>query len=103
MSRLLAACLVLFAAAAPALADDKPKHNTLTPKEIADGWILLFDGETTFGWQSPNDSKWTIADGILTPQADKPGLLVTTTAFAGYELKFDYIRLSTGKDGKSVY
>ena len=23
---------------------DKP--NTLTPKEIADGWLLLFDGET---------------------------------------------------------
>ncbi|CAN5317426.1 hypothetical protein BH11PLA2_BH11PLA2_00270 [soil metagenome] len=28
-----------------------PKPNTLTPKEIADGWILLFDGETTFGWE----------------------------------------------------
>lgn len=25
--------------------------NTLTPKEIADGWILLFDGKTTFGWK----------------------------------------------------
>ena len=24
--------------------------NTLTPEELADGWILLFDGETLFGW-----------------------------------------------------
>ena len=34
----------------PALAQgDKVKPNTLTPKEVAEGWILLFDGETTFG------------------------------------------------------
>jgi hypothetical protein len=73
-------------------ADDKPKHNTLTGKEIADGWILLFDGESTFGWRAPNESKWTVAEGMLAPQAEKPGLLVTTTAFADYELEFDYIR-----------
>ena len=42
--------------------------NTLTPKEIADGWVLLWDGETTFGWHNPNDSKWTIAEGMLAPQ-----------------------------------
>ena len=52
MFRLLAVCAVL-AVASPAFAEekDKPKPNTLTAKEIADGWILLFDGETTFGWQ----------------------------------------------------
>ena len=37
--------------ALPARADDAPKQNTLTAKEVAEGWILLFDGETTFGWQ----------------------------------------------------
>jgi hypothetical protein len=30
--------------------DANLKPNTLTPKEIADGWLLLFDGESTFGW-----------------------------------------------------
>jgi len=93
MKRWFALGLVLSLTAALALAaDDKPKHNALTEKEVADGWLLLFDGETTFGWQAPNGSKWTIADGMLAPQADKPGLLVTTTAFADYELQFDYIR-----------
>ena len=24
--------------------------NTLTPKEVSDGWLLLFDGETNWGW-----------------------------------------------------
>jgi hypothetical protein len=93
MKRWFAVGLVLSLTAAfvPA-ADDKPKHNTLTEKEVADGWLLLFDGETTFGWQAPNGSKWTVADGMLAPQGEKPGLLVTTTAFADYELQFDYIR-----------
>jgi hypothetical protein len=89
MRRLLSFCLVLSLAAS-AVAADEPKPNTLTPKEIAEGWILLFDGETTFGWRSPNDSKWTIADGMLAPQADKPGQLVTTSPFMDYELIFDY-------------
>jgi len=30
--------------------------NTLTPEEIADGWRLLFDGETTAGWGGYNPS-----------------------------------------------
>src|SRR5262249_11841673 len=61
-----------------------------TPQEIADGWILLFDGETTFGWTSPNESKWTIVGGMLAPQAGKEGLLVCTTAFGDYELNVEF-------------
>ncbi len=83
--------LPLFAVA------DEPAINTLTPKEIADGWILLFDGKTTFGWTSPNDSKWTITDGILAPQKGKPGSLVTTTAFGDYAFSLEYQVASEGK------
>src|SRR5215472_11306455 len=55
MSKNCAALLILaFTAAVHA---DEPKPNMLTPKEIADGWILLFDGETTFGWQIEGDAK----------------------------------------------
>lgn len=38
-----------------------PKPNALTEKEIADGWILLFDGESTFGWTGKAEAK----DGAL--------------------------------------
>ena len=41
---LLALSVVMAQGAQPA------KPNVLTPQEIADGWIMLFDGETTFGW-----------------------------------------------------
>ena len=43
--------------AVPVFADEKAKPNTLTPKEIEDGWILLFDGETTFGWKVDGEAK----------------------------------------------
>lgn len=71
MPRFFAAVAIL-ALAAPAFADDKdkPKPNTLTPKEIADGWVLLFDGETTFGWKI--DGAAEVKDGALVlPKGNK--------------------------------
>ncbi len=70
-------------------AADRPA--ALTPQEIAEGWILLFDGKSTMGWDAPNGSKWTISDGMLAPQAGKPGLLLTTSKFRDCELKLQYI------------
>ncbi len=46
---------------------DKP--NTLTSSEKSNGWILLFDGETTNGWHSYNKNSvsknWQVVDGAL--------------------------------------
>lgn len=44
--------------------------NTLTRAQAADGWKLLFDGETSRGWRSARAENfpvegWTIADGML--------------------------------------
>ena len=89
MRRLLAV-VFLLPLAALAWGAGADKHNTLTATEAADGWLLLFDGESTYGWRPPNDSKWTVASGMLAPQAGKPGLLVTTAAFTDFELKFEY-------------
>ena len=55
-------CVTILAAALPARAD-APKPNTLTPQEAADGWLLLFDGATTFGWMVEGDAK--VKDGKL--------------------------------------
>jgi hypothetical protein len=100
MKRLLSVALMLPLTAL-AWAADEPKPHTLTPQEVADGWILLFDGETTFGWTSPNESKWTITGGMLAPQADKEGLLVTTTAFRDYELSVEF--QARGKENVWVF
>jgi hypothetical protein len=86
MRRLLYAAVVLLTAL-PARAAEQAKPNTLTPKEIADGWILLFDGETKFGWKVDGDSD--IKDGILTLGGKKATTATTTTAFGDYELRFE--------------
>ncbi|MFN6103887.1 MAG: hypothetical protein ACK5EA_05455 [Planctomycetaceae bacterium] len=51
--------------------------NQLTPEEIADGWIRLFDGTTTFGWKPNNDVNWQIVDGVIQADRGEPGLLNT--------------------------
>ena len=45
-------------------------HNTLSAKERAEGWQLLFDGKTMTHWINPADENprgdaWSIDDGCL--------------------------------------
>src|SRR5436309_1615688 len=82
--------LLLLLLAAPALAQDA-KPNALTPKELSDGWILLFDGATPYGWAPRGDAKWRVEDGSLTavPRSGA-GMLMTTTEWADYRLKADF-------------
>ncbi len=92
MPRLLVVCAALMFATL-ASADDKQKPNTLSPTEIADGWILLFDGETTFGWA---DRKVVNADfyeigvkeGVLTLIGKNGGFasIENTSPFRHFEL-----------------
>jgi hypothetical protein len=81
--------LLLFAVTAAARADEA-KPPPLTDKEIADGWILLFDGESTFGWRAAGGAKWAVFQGLLYPEAGSSGPLVTTTEFDEYELQVEY-------------
>jgi hypothetical protein len=64
--------------------------NRLTPEEISEGWILLFDGETTFGWSAASQANWSVADGIISVSSGEPGLLCTTSEFSDYLLKVDF-------------
>src|SRR6185312_12495921 len=76
-------CFALLAS--PALAADKPKPNALTAKEIADGWIMLFDGETTFGWKI--DGAATVKDGVLILGKGKKTLVCQSTLFGDFQAK----------------
>lgn len=60
----------------------------LTPQEIAEGWILLFDGETTFGWKIDGDAK--VTDGLLTVGGDKETIVTLTTEFGDLEVRLAY-------------
>ena len=81
------AFLFALLASGPAFADDKPKPNTLTPKEIADGWLMLFDGETTFGWKIDGDAE--VKDGALVLGKGKKTAATPTTQFVAYDLRME--------------
>ncbi len=82
-------CLILslIAGSASAVAAEQ---NTLSPEELADGWLLLFDGETTFGWRPSSEVDWKVADGTITATQGEEGLLYTTGQFGNYVLKVDF-------------
>jgi hypothetical protein len=44
--------LALTITACGATPEVLPDHNTLTDAQLAEGWVLLFDGETTAGWRN---------------------------------------------------
>lgn len=64
--------------------------NQLTADEQADGWLLLFDGETFFGWSPVGDVDWQIDEGVIRATEGEVSLLRTTMQFAQYRLKIDF-------------
>ena len=75
------------------------EHNALTAEERAAGWILLFDGETTFGWKESD--KLEVKNGAFILKKGKTEVLSSNAPFAEtgrytitYELSYDGIRWS---------
>ncbi len=66
------------------------KQNMLTTEELQQGWILLFDGESLYGWKAASEANWKVADGAIRVSEGEKGLLNTTTQFGDYELKLDF-------------
>jgi len=86
--------------APPAKKDASPSEpvpsQLLSQKELEQGWIQLFDGQSLFGWNSNNkEVTWAVKEGVITADSDKAGLLVTTVPFADFELKCDF-RMAKG-------
>lgn len=65
----------------------------LSPEQLADGWIMLFDGQTTFGWTTETPDAWTVADGVLTGKAGAE--MSTTTRFPGGVLAYETRKAGT--------
>lgn len=99
MRYLLASLLVLTLSSL--CRSEEAKLNTLTPKEIAESWILLFDGETTYGWDAIG--KPTVRGGVLSYDVSDDDVRASlTTAFRQYEVKFEYLIEKTVKDAAPV-
>ena len=97
--RLLPPFAFLFLAVGVFAAEETPPQNTLSPEELAAGWILLFDGETLFGWHPNNQANWHVTDGAIAVSEGEQGLLNTTTEFADYQLKLEFRAKKTTNSG----
>lgn len=64
--------------------------NSLTPWELPDGWISLFDGESLYGWEAGSKANWKAEGGVISVSSGEPGLLCTTIEFGDYILKVDF-------------
>ena len=90
--------------------DSTQRLNTLSSKQAADGWKLLFDGTSKNGWHVFNNrtdgSAWKVADGLLylDPKAKGPrgeggGDIITEEAFENFHLKLEWKLDSAGNSG----
>ena len=89
---------VLFLLGGPIVFSQTP--NTLTPKEIKEGWMLLFDGSTTSGWTTTQDLRipagWEVTEGCLTAiKGGKGGDIITKDQFSSFDLLVDF-KIETG-------
>ena len=73
--------------------------NPLAAKEISDGWLTLFDGETLFGWTVEGGAKWRVANGTIVADAGEYGWLRTNTQFGDYVLKLEFQTAADGNSG----
>jgi hypothetical protein len=105
----LAAAALLGLLAAAGRAADEPAPNTLTDKEKADGWKLLFDGKTTKGWHAYKGKevgdKWKAADGALVfnpKDGKKGGDIVTDDEYENFELSVEW-KVTPGANSGIMY
>ncbi|MFN3649853.1 MAG: DUF1080 domain-containing protein [Armatimonadota bacterium] len=72
-------------------------ENRLSPQERAEGWILLFDGETLNGWttSSRQPSRTPVEDGALNPHRCGGYMLIHEQQWSDFILALDF-KLSKG-------
>jgi len=100
-------------------AEEPTGPNTLTKKEIADGWQLLFDGKSLDGWrgigiETVPEGHWKIENGAIKKIASgdvptmpdgqplKGGDLMTKKTYKDFELKFEW-KISPGGNSGVKY
>jgi hypothetical protein len=100
---------LLLSALSGARADDRAAPNTLTEKEKAAGWKLLFDGKTTAGWHRYKGKevgdKWKARDGALvfTPKEGKVGGdIISNDEYESFELVFEW-KVAPGANSGVMY
>lgn len=85
---------------------DAAADNQLTDAERREGWMLLFDGKTSAGWQEITGKPfptncWAIEDASLKALVRTDGFqdIRTVATFHSFDLQFDWKILPDGNSG----
>lgn len=97
MKNLIYLIILIFAAVfVSCTTNKKNENNTLSKKEINEGWELLFDGKTIDKWKTFNGGEvtgWKIINGELHNSgvgSDHGGDIVTKKQYDNFELYFEW-------------
>ncbi len=88
--------------------NESRKINTLTGKEIKEGWKLLFDGRTMNGWRFFKGGEiagWKVEDGIMYNSGkggDHGGDIITEDTFKDFELYLEW-KIDTASNSGVFY
>lgn len=113
-----AVIIVSWIGCGPKKVEEKPEttapqttgYNQLSEVQIAEGWQLLFDGQTTNGWQifkGRKNNTWEVVDGVLhckainetTGDGNERSDLITMAEYENFELAFDWKIGAQGNSG----
>jgi Domain of Unknown Function (DUF1080) len=89
-------CLITGMGISNVLAGAQNRPNTLSHKEAAQGWKLLFDGKGLDGWEprstsaAPATGDWTVADGAILCPGTSAGWLSSNDSYSNFELKLQF-------------
>jgi hypothetical protein len=84
------------------------EDNTLSKKEKAEGWKLLWDGKTSTGWKSTKvdgfpAKGWSTEGGVLKVlKSARGGDIITTAKYKNFVLKVDF-KLTEGANSGIKY
>ena len=99
-------CLIILFIVSACSQQTQPAHNTLSDKEKAEGWILLFDGSSLSGWRGYNEPDtgpgWTIMDGIMVCMGkggDIGGDIIYEAQYDNFELYLEWNIATGGNSG----
>jgi hypothetical protein len=78
-----------------------PEPNTLSGQEKAEGWQLLWDGQTTDGWRTPKSDEfptksWLITNGEFrviasgNAEAQQGGDIITRERYSNFDLRVEF-------------
>ena len=100
---LIATAFLANACAATPGGSSAAADNTLSKKEKADGWELLFDGESMASWKGFQKDEvpaaWQVEDGAITLAGKGGGDIVSRNEYKDFELMLDWKISEGGNSG----